>query len=200
MQRNNANDDTVTGEPGRAGSAPITSAATTPQPARRSIAKYARPWRAYFEDVGGRCRCRADVKPSGARDLLVALAGRWLQEVLLQVLDAEEKLLLRVRDTTLDLKLQADKFQRRNHVSDLEQLILFRRDIRDEFDLGGKERKGNPQDQRHIGLPVVIIDLQLVIGVEFCGMRREKRDNLLKQPIVQDAHIIDKSLVDGKHR
>ena len=39
MQRNNAKSQAVTGEPYRAGSAPMTPAATTPQPAGRSIAK-----------------------------------------------------------------------------------------------------------------------------------------------------------------
>ena len=154
MQRNNAKDNPAGGGVVRlrprassrqASSQPIAPAVAgqaPPQPAGKSIPKYAHPWRAYFEGVGGRSRLRRkasacanatvdkpawqgrwrmDVKPSGARDLLVALAGRWLQEVLLQVLDAEEELLLRVRDTPLGLKLQADKFQRRNHVSDLEQ-------------------------------------------------------------------------------
>ena len=55
LQRN-AKSQAVTGEPFRAGSAPITSAATTPQPAGRSIPKYARPWRAYFGGVGERSR------------------------------------------------------------------------------------------------------------------------------------------------
>ena len=66
LQRINAKSQAVTGEPGRAGSSPIASAATTPQPAGRSIAKYVRPWRAYFEGVGERCRCRADGRRSVA--------------------------------------------------------------------------------------------------------------------------------------
>ena len=44
MQRN-AKSQAVTGEPGWAGSSPITPAATTPQPAGRSIANSAAIWR-----------------------------------------------------------------------------------------------------------------------------------------------------------
>ena len=78
----------MTGEPGRAGSAPIASAATTPQPAGKSIPKYARPWRAYFEGVGGRSRlrrkatawqsrCRADA--SGA--MKQPFPEEWIREL-----------------------------------------------------------------------------------------------------------------------
>ena len=45
LQRINAKSQAVTGEPFRAGSAPMASAATTPQPARRSIANSAAIWR-----------------------------------------------------------------------------------------------------------------------------------------------------------
>ena len=45
MLRINAKSQAVTGEPGRAGSSPIAPAATTPQPARRSIANSAAIWR-----------------------------------------------------------------------------------------------------------------------------------------------------------
>ena len=44
MQRN-AKSQAVTGEPGRAGSAPIAPAATTPQPTGESIANSAAIWR-----------------------------------------------------------------------------------------------------------------------------------------------------------
>ena len=43
--RINATSQAVTGEPGRAGSSPIVSAATTPQPAGKSIAYSAAIWR-----------------------------------------------------------------------------------------------------------------------------------------------------------
>ena len=59
LLRTNAKSQAVTGEPGRAGSSPIAPAATTPQPAGRSIAKYAHPWRAYFGGVEKRWRLRA---------------------------------------------------------------------------------------------------------------------------------------------
>ena len=45
LLRINAKSQAVTGEPSRAGSAPIASAATTPQPAGRSIANSAAIWR-----------------------------------------------------------------------------------------------------------------------------------------------------------
>ena len=38
---------------------------STPQPAGKSIPKYARPWRAYFGGVGGRRRCRAARSEAG---------------------------------------------------------------------------------------------------------------------------------------
>ena len=112
LLRINAKSQAVTGEPGRAGSSPIASAATTPQPAGRSIANSAAIWRRGINVRLFECS-DCSIGRSGARYLLVALAGRWLQEVLLQVLDAEEELLLRVRDTTLGLKLQAERRIRR---------------------------------------------------------------------------------------
>ena len=94
LLRINAKSQTVTGEPGRAGSSPIASAATPPQPARRSIANSAAIWRRRINvRLFGLFDC--SIGASGERRLLVTLAGRRLQEVLFQVLDAEEELLLR---------------------------------------------------------------------------------------------------------
>ena len=61
LLRTNAKSQAVTGEPFRAGSTPTTSAATTPQPAGRSIANSAAIWRrginvAYFIAVNSKLR------------------------------------------------------------------------------------------------------------------------------------------------
>ena len=58
MHRINAKSQAVTGEPGRAGSIPIAPAATTPQPAGRSIAKSPRRGAGILRGGGGRSRLR----------------------------------------------------------------------------------------------------------------------------------------------
>ena len=59
MQRNNAKDDAVEGgedgerPPSSQPIAPAVAGQNPPQPAGKSIPKYAHPWRAYFGGVGG---------------------------------------------------------------------------------------------------------------------------------------------------
>ena len=61
MQRNNAKDDAVEGgedgerPPSSQPIAPAVAGQAPPQPAGKSIPKYAHPWRAYFEGVEKRC-------------------------------------------------------------------------------------------------------------------------------------------------
>ena len=64
MQRNNAKDDAVEGgengerPPSSQPIAPAVAGQASPQPAEKSIPKYAHPWRAYFEGAEKRCRWR----------------------------------------------------------------------------------------------------------------------------------------------
>ena len=69
MQRNNAKDDAVEGgedgerPPSSQPIAPAVAGQSPPQLAGKSIPKYARPWRAYFEGAGGRA-ARSEVSPT----------------------------------------------------------------------------------------------------------------------------------------
>ena len=70
LLRINAKSQAVTGEPGRAGSAPIASATTTPQPAGKSIANSAAIWRRGINVRLFECS-DCSIGASGARHLLL---------------------------------------------------------------------------------------------------------------------------------
>lgn len=69
-------------------------------------------------------------------------------------------------------------------VGDLEEAVFGRFHSRDEFRPGGVDCKGLFEKRGKFALAVVVIDLQLVVGIEFRCVVNQELDDLLKQGVV----------------
>ena len=104
--------------------------------------------------------------------------------MLLEVLDADEELLLRFGDLMLVLQLDVRQFQRAKEVRDLKEPILGGGHFRNERGLGRVDGEGFLQQRQDLRLSVVVVDLQPVVAFERGVVVQQEVEHLLQQVVV----------------
>jgi len=123
-----------------------------------------------------------------------------LEVVLLQVLDAHEKPLLRFGDATLRLQLDARQFKRAEQVCRLKEAVSPRQDLRHELDLREEQSECVLEKPLDLGLSVVIVDLQPIVDVERATVVEEECGHLAQQFNADCVRLRDKPLIDNEAR
>ena len=114
-----------------------------------------------------------------------ALAVEKLQVVLLEVLDAAEEYLFGFGKTLRLGQFRPGEFKCAGDVCNLEESVFRRLDFGNELGTGRKDRESFLQKRGQVVLTVIVVDLELVKGVEFGRMGNEELDDLLKKRIVK---------------
>ena len=126
------------------------------------------------------------------------LAVKEFQVILLELLFSTEEDMLGLGKAFGLGQLGSCQFKSANDVGDLEEAVFRRFYSWDEFSSRGVDSKGFLEKRGEFALSVVVIDLQLVVGIEIICMRNKERGHLLKKPVVERLYIVNKSLIDGE--
>ena len=121
-----------------------------------------------------------------------------LQIVFSKVLGAAEECRFGFRQAVCAFEFFAREFKRARYVGDLKKPILCWFDVGDKLCSGGKKGEGLFDEPRQGGLPVVVIDLKFVEGVEFGRVGDKELSDLLEQWVVYVLSFAPKVLVDAE--
>ena len=131
-------------------------------------------------------------------ELLECLAVEELQIVLLEVLFAAEEDPFRFGKAFRLGEFGSGEFKRTGEIRNLKEPVFRRLDFGNELGAGGVDRECLLEKRSQVVLTVVIIDLQLVIGIELRRVRDQELDDLLEQRIVNVLTAADMGLVDAE--
>ena len=120
------------------------------------------------------------------------------QVVFPKVLGAAEECRFGFRQAVCAFEFFAREFKRARYVSDLKKPILRGFDICDKLCSGGEKGEGLFDEPCQGGLPVVVIDLKLVEGVEFGCVGNKELSDLLEQWVMNVLTFAQKVLVDAE--
>lgn len=121
-----------------------------------------------------------------------------LQIVFSKVLDAAEECRFGFRQAVCAFEFFTREFKRARYVSDLKKPILCWFDVSDKLCSGGEKGEGLFDEPRQWGLPVVVIDLKLVEGVELGRVGDKELSDLLEQRVMYVLTFAQKMLVDAE--
>ena len=126
------------------------------------------------------------------------LAVKEFQVILLEFLFSAEEDVLGFGKTFRLGQLGSCQFESADDVGDLEKAVFGRFYGGDEFRPGCVDCKGLFEKRGEFALAVVVIDLQLVVGIEFRCVVNQELDDLLKQGVMDILSAADEVLVNPK--
>ena len=109
------------------------------------------------------------------------LTRQGLQIHAIQLLHGLEKALFGRRNTSVGFQFGPHELKCRNHVCGLKEPILSRRDVFDELRSRANRLESLAQQGEDVGLLVVVVDLELVVGIEFFELGCQECADLPKQ-------------------
>ena len=130
--------------------------------------------------------------------LFEQLAVKEFQVILLELLLSAEEDVFGLGKSLRLGQFGAGQLKRAGDIGNLEESVFGRLDGRDEFCSRGIDGKGLLKKRGEFALTVVVIDFQLVVGIEFQCIGNQKLDDLLKQGVVDVLSVADEVLVDPK--
>ena len=128
--------------------------------------------------------------------LLEDFAVEQFQVILSKVLGACEESIFRFGEASGVFEPLSDQFKRTDYVRDLKESVSGRLDCRNEFCARSEEGERLFQQRCQLPLAVVVVNLQLLEGIEIGRMVKEKLGNLLKQRIVEPLFVAYEVLVN----
>ena len=139
-----------------------------------------------------------DIDDDRIRKSADASSIKKLQIILLEVFYAAKESKLRFGKPFLRVHFCTSEFERTGNVRGLEKPIARWFDVGDEFGARGEDGERFFEQGGQLGLPVVIVDLELVESRKLVRLGQEKFDDLLKKRVVDILRRADEVFVNHK--